>query len=258
VTREGQIKILDFGLAKGAESSDSIRSISSSEVPTASLTMTQTGVIMGTAAYMAPEQARGEPADKRADIWAFGVILFELLAGRRPFPSGGTPTDNLAAILTRDADFAALPSDTPPGIVRLLHLCLRKDPKAPARYRRCPHPSRIARRAQATRAGARVAGLGGMRRGACLAGRGRRCLDALPRHDVESRRATVPNFASAGHRIHSRWAGLPVLESRHRGREGREALSLAASFGFRRRPFPGEYPRSPMPLLVAGQQVDRI
>jgi Tol biopolymer transport system component len=130
VTPEGQIKILDFGLAKGVESSDAIPSISSTEVPTASLTMTQTGVIMGTPAYMAPEQARGEPADKRADIWAFGVILFELLAGRRPFPSGGTAADNLAAILTRDADFAALPSDTPPGIVRLLHLCLRKDPKA--------------------------------------------------------------------------------------------------------------------------------
>ena len=130
VTPEGQIKILDFGLAKGGETSGSAPSISPDDSPTASLTMTHTGVVMGSAAYMSPEQARGEPADKRADIWAFGLILFELLAGRRPFPSGGSAADNLAAILARDADFTSLPIDTPPGILRLLHLCLRKDPKS--------------------------------------------------------------------------------------------------------------------------------
>ena len=130
VTPEGQIKILDFGLAKSGEESGSDPSVGSDEAPTASLTMTHTGVVMGTAAYMSPEQARGEPAGKRADIWAFGVILYELLAGRRPFPSGGSAADNLAAILARDADFTSLPIDTPPAILRLLHLCLRKDPKS--------------------------------------------------------------------------------------------------------------------------------
>jgi Tol biopolymer transport system component len=90
--------------------------------------MTEAGMIMGTAAYMSPEQARGKPVDKRADIWAFGVVLYEMLTGRRLF-GGETVSDSLAAVLAKEPDWSALPKDTPAHIRRLLERCLRKDPK---------------------------------------------------------------------------------------------------------------------------------
>jgi serine/threonine-protein kinase len=96
--------------------------------PTLSLAMTQAGMILGTAAYMAPEQARGKPVDKRADIWAFGVVLFELLTGGMLY-GGETVSDSMAAVITREPDWTALPAGTPPHIRRLLARCLRKDPK---------------------------------------------------------------------------------------------------------------------------------
>jgi Tol biopolymer transport system component len=97
--------------------------------PTLSLAMTQAGVILGTAAYMSPEQARGKPVDKRADIWAFGVVLYELLTGSALFGGGETASDAMAAVIMKDPDWSALPADTPPRVRRLMERCLRKDPK---------------------------------------------------------------------------------------------------------------------------------
>ena len=90
--------------------------------------MTQAGMILGTAAYMSPEQARGSPADKRADIWAYGAVLFEMLTGRAPF-GGETISDTLASVLKTDPDWRALPPATPPSIRRLLRRCLERDRK---------------------------------------------------------------------------------------------------------------------------------
>ena len=127
VTPQGVVKLLDFGLAKAAEAAAPLSS-SPTMSPTLSLAMTQAGMILGTAAYMSPEQARGKPVDKRADIWAFGVVFFEMLTGRRLFEGGDTATDTIAAVITREPDWSSLPTDTPANIRRLLEQCLRKDP----------------------------------------------------------------------------------------------------------------------------------
>ena len=96
--------------------------------PTITSLGTVAGVILGTAAYMSPEQARGKPVDKRADIWAFGCLLFEMLSGARPF-EGETISDTLAAVLAKDPDWSKLPATTPPRVRELLHRCLEKDVK---------------------------------------------------------------------------------------------------------------------------------
>ena len=96
--------------------------------PTLTVRATQMGMVIGTAAYMAPEQARGKAVDRRADIWAFGVVLYEMLTGRRAF-DGEEISDVLAAVLTRDPDLSALPAATPAAMRRLLERCLVKDPK---------------------------------------------------------------------------------------------------------------------------------
>jgi Tol biopolymer transport system component len=127
VAPDGKVKVLDFGLAKayaGDTASDSSADLSQS--PTLAHTGTQAGVILGTAAYMSPEQARGKPVDKRADIWAFGVLLFEMLTGR-PLFAGETVSDVLAGVLKTEIDFAALPADTPPVVRRLLRRSLERD-----------------------------------------------------------------------------------------------------------------------------------
>ncbi|MGH9532681.1 MAG: protein kinase domain-containing protein [Terriglobales bacterium] len=126
VTPEGQVKVLDFGLAKSQVVEDSSRSDSDS--PTASLGGTSAGLVLGTASYMSPEQARGKLVDKRTDVWSFGCVLYEALSGRRAF-TGETPTDILAAIIEREPDWGALPPSTPDGIRRLLRRCLQKDRK---------------------------------------------------------------------------------------------------------------------------------
>jgi eukaryotic-like serine/threonine-protein kinase len=123
---EGKVKILDFGLAKVYQPEGSSRNISESSTLTAE--MTREGVIFGTAAYMSPEQATGKPVDKRADIWAFGCLLFECLTGRQAF-QGGTVTETLAAILKGEPDWQALPAATPWKVKELLHRCLQKDPR---------------------------------------------------------------------------------------------------------------------------------
>jgi serine/threonine protein kinase/tetratricopeptide (TPR) repeat protein len=118
ITPDGRVKVLDFGLAKavGGESS---------EKPA---TVTQAGRVMGTPAYMSPEQARGKPTDKRSDVWSFGCIMYQMLTGHLPF-EGETATDTLARIIEREPDWGLLPEDTPSNIRVLLRRCLEKDPR---------------------------------------------------------------------------------------------------------------------------------
>ncbi len=140
ITLEGRVKVLDFGLAKMAESNWTGEPALAPGVSPANLTMSPTmpathaGVILGTAAYMSPEQARGKPVDRRADIWAFGCVVFEMLAGRRAFDVGDTVSDAIASILKGDIDWAALPANTPVQLRTLLRRCLQKDPQ-----KRLPH-----------------------------------------------------------------------------------------------------------------------
>jgi predicted Ser/Thr protein kinase len=128
LTPDGKVKVLDFGLAKAIEGDASGAAPEVSHSPTMTHQGTVAGVILGTAAYMSPEQARGKKVDKRADIWAFGVVLFEMLTGRRLF-SGETTSDILAAVLTREPDWESLPKATPAYLRRLLARCLERDPK---------------------------------------------------------------------------------------------------------------------------------
>ena len=125
VTPEGKVKILDFGLAKAFEDEAPVTDISQS--PTLTEEMTRAGVILGTAAYMSPEQAKGKSVDKRADIFAFGAVLYELLTGKRAF-EGETITETIAAVLKSEPDWEKLPSDTPWRIQELLRRSLTKEP----------------------------------------------------------------------------------------------------------------------------------
>jgi serine/threonine protein kinase len=128
VRADGTVKVLDFGLAKALEPTGAA-SANVSQSPTITTpAMTQAGMILGTAAYMSPEQAKGKPADKRSDIWAFGCVLYEMLAGRRAF-AGENVSETLAEVIKSDPDWGALASETPPRIRRLLRRCLIKDRK---------------------------------------------------------------------------------------------------------------------------------
>jgi serine/threonine-protein kinase len=120
VNSTGAVKVLDFGLAKAADSAGASGAL------TLLADETRAGVVLGTAAYMSPEQARGQAVDRRTDIWAFGCVLYEMLTGVSPF-AGEDATDTLAHILRREPNFAALPAQTPEGVRRLLSLCLEKD-----------------------------------------------------------------------------------------------------------------------------------
>ena len=124
ITHAGTVKVLDFGLAKAASSDVSERDLTQS--PTVTISGTGGGVILGTAAYMSPEQARGQAVDKRTDIWAFGCVVYEMLTGQAVF-AGSTVSDTIAAILGREPEWSALPSATPTPIRRLLHRCMEKD-----------------------------------------------------------------------------------------------------------------------------------
>ena len=120
---DGRVKVLDFGLAKalaGEASSGEVSKLPTDTSPTGA------GVILGTAPYMSPEQARGESVDERTDMWAFGCVLYEMLAGKRAFP-GASGTDVVAAILEREPDWKSLPSDVPPLALSVLRRCFRKD-----------------------------------------------------------------------------------------------------------------------------------
>jgi serine/threonine-protein kinase len=129
VTPDGQVKVLDFGLGKAlAEGTESggRRGAAATESPTLTNRATQLGMILGTAGYMSPEQAKGRDADKRSDIWAFGCILFEMLSGRRAF-QGEDVSDTLASILRGEPEWSALPSNLPPANRALIERCLVKD-----------------------------------------------------------------------------------------------------------------------------------
>ena len=122
LTSSGTVKVLDFGLAKTV--GDRSKGPDALQAPT----VTIEGVVVGTVAYMSPEQARGLPVDKRTDVWAFGCVLYEMLAGGKPFP-GQTQSDVMASVLQRSPEWDALPAGLPGPVLRLLHRCLEKDPK---------------------------------------------------------------------------------------------------------------------------------
>ncbi len=127
VRADGVVKVLDFGLAKALEPvSAGSTDAATSPTITSPAMMTRIGVILGTADYMAPEQAKGRVADKRCDVWAFGCVLYEMLEGKRVF-DGEDVSDTLASVLTREPDWSALPATTPPAMVTLLKRCLERD-----------------------------------------------------------------------------------------------------------------------------------
>ncbi len=128
VTPDGKVELLDFGLAKALDVSVSGSSSDLSKSPTQVSGHTMAGMILGTAAYMSPEQARGKAVDRRADIWAFGCVVYEMLTGKKAF-DGETVTDVLAAVVTRGPDWSALPANTPRRLRSLMERCLEKDPK---------------------------------------------------------------------------------------------------------------------------------
>ncbi len=127
VRPDGTVKVLDVGLAKALDPAPTAGA-SAENSPTFIDRVTHVGMILGTAAYMAPEQARGKAADRRADVWAFGAVLFEMLTGRRAF-DGEDVTDVLASVLKSEPPWNAVPLSTPPAVQRLLRRCLEKDPR---------------------------------------------------------------------------------------------------------------------------------
>jgi serine/threonine-protein kinase len=138
ITPEGQIKVLDFGLAKALVDEPGDRKHSDS--PTLSAHAARVGVILGTAAYMSPEQARGRPVDKRTDIFSFGAVLYEMLTGRQLF-QGEDAADTMASVIRSDPDFRALPAELPPRVRELLARCLEKDPNTSLRCLRAERTS---------------------------------------------------------------------------------------------------------------------
>src|SRR4030095_11365469 len=127
VTPGDRVKVLDFGLAKAMQSAPANAALSNS--PTLTMAATQAGIILGTAAYMSPEQAKGMEADARSDVFSFGCVLYEMLTGRQAF-AGETVSEILAAVLIQEPDFNLLPARLNPRIAEVLRRCLAKNPKS--------------------------------------------------------------------------------------------------------------------------------
>ena len=128
VKDDGTVKVLDFGLAKAFQPDAGDPNLSASPTISLAAAATQMGMVIGTAAYMAPEQAKGKVIDKRADVWAFGAVLYEMLTGARPF-AGDDVSETLARVIDREPDWAALPDDVPPALSNVLRRCLQKNLK---------------------------------------------------------------------------------------------------------------------------------
>jgi serine/threonine protein kinase len=128
VREDGTVKVLDFGLAKAMVPDSASGATGAMNSPTMSARATEMGIILGTAAYMSPEQAKGKSADRRADVWAFGVVLFEMITGRQTF-TGETPSEVMASVMKEEPDWTTVPANLPASIRRLLKRCLEKDPK---------------------------------------------------------------------------------------------------------------------------------
>src|SRR6516225_4307083 len=126
LTKDGSVKVLDFGLAKAVETTSGSVDAMNSPTITSPAMMTGVGVILGTAAYMSPEQAKGRPADKRSDMWAFGCVLYEMITGKRAFDAADV-ADTLAFVLTREPDWTALQSNAPEQVRALIKGCLSRD-----------------------------------------------------------------------------------------------------------------------------------
>ncbi|HJZ75320.1 MAG TPA: serine/threonine-protein kinase [Vicinamibacterales bacterium] len=124
ITTDGTVKVLDFGLAKSSTPPAS----GLSQSPTLAGAATREGALLGTCGYMSPEQVRGQPIDRRTDVWAFGCVLYEMLTGRVAFP-GDTLPEYIAAMLEREPDWAALPNSTPAEVLKLMRRCLERDPR---------------------------------------------------------------------------------------------------------------------------------
>jgi Tol biopolymer transport system component len=211
LTPDGKVKVLDFGLAKAyAVDPTSGSTPDLSQSPTLAQTGTQAGLILGTAAYMSPEQARGRPVDKRADIWAFGVVLLEMLTGKNAF-SDATVSDTLAAVLKSAPDLASLPAEVPPNVRRVLERCLRKNPKERVRdigdvlldlkgSTEGPDARPRPERAAGGRAAARWLGLGAVVGAGLIAGLSW-ALGGLATHRASSRTVRLEAAPPAGTRL---------------------------------------------------------
>ena len=208
VTSDGRVKVLDFGLAKMLEGPAG--AISATLSPTLSVQATMAGTILGTAAYMSPEQARGRAVDKRTDIWAFGCVLYEMLTGRRAF-EGDDVTDTIAAVVRGEPNWSAIPPETPTRVVDVARRCLVKDPgrrfadisvplfllseDAPAPPRRQRRTARSAATVEAGRANCR--------RRAADCGHRRQCgLDDAPSTSIALGRHAIHHVAASGAAVH--------------------------------------------------------
>ena len=270
LTPDGKVKVLDFGLAKASAGEAAARSGADlSQSPTLARTGTQAGLILGTAAYMSPEQARGQPLDKRSDIWAFGVVLYEMLTGERLF-AGDTVSDILAGVLKTEIDLGKLEPSTPPAVRRLLRSCLERNPKnrlhdiADARLvldeamtgkedaatRPTPRPSR--------RAGWLV-GAGALGAGLALGWLLTRGLSPGGRRERGTPPRGVPDPGPGGHEPRERpgpLAGWAAARVRGPGEEGGTALWIRPLAGIEAKMLPGT--TGPGSLLVPGRPPDRL
>ena len=269
---DGMVKVLDFGLAKSFEQTlpDDLTRAAVVQSPAA----TVAGVIMGTAAYMSPEQARGKAVDKRTDIWAFGCVLFEMLGGRRPF-EGETLTDTIAAIVKNEPDWRALPLGTPAGVRSVIARCLKKDPAerlrdvADARLQLedvvdDPDPAAAASKRALPRrewagwiAALLLLGVGAV---SCAAARARR---AAPQPCQLADRPAAKHVVLVANQRDGRCAGFRHVPRRHhvgfrRGSPRSGADPVAAFVGSGRSPPARRHGRRAGSVLVARQPLDRV